>query len=54
MAVNVNSLGKSVSAVLTYSAEVMVGKVVLMQPRLNPTHRAEGIHSPSCLQAMQA
>lgn len=42
MAVNVNSPGKSVSEVLTYSAEVMVGKVVLMQPRLNSIHRAEG------------
>lgn len=42
MAVNVNSLGESVSAALTYSAEVMVGKVVLMQPRLNSMHIAEG------------
>lgn len=42
MAVNVNSLGMSVSAVLTYSAGVMVGKVVLMQPRLHSIHRAEG------------
>ena len=36
----------SVSAVLTYSAEVMVGKVVLMQPRLNSIHRAEGNTTP--------
>lgn len=42
MAVNVNSPRRSVSALLTYSAEVMVGKVVLMQPRLNLIHRAEG------------
>lgn len=35
MAVSVSSLGMSASVVLTYSAEVMVGKVVLMQPRLN-------------------
>lgn len=41
-AVNVKSLGESVSAALTYSAEVMVGKVVLMQPRLNSMHGAEG------------
>lgn len=41
MAINVNSLGMSVSVVLTYSAEVMVGKVVLMQPRLNSVHTAE-------------
>lgn len=34
--------GGSASAVLTYSAEVMVGKVVLMQPGLNLMHRAEG------------
>lgn len=33
MATGRNSLGTSVSRVLTYSVEVMVGKVVLMQPR---------------------
>lgn len=48
MAVNVNSLGESVSAALTYSAEVMVGKVVLMQPRLNSMHIAEG-NTPALL-----
>lgn len=54
MAVNVNSLGRSVSAPLTYSSEVMVGKVVLMQPRLNLIHRAEGLLHASCLEAVQA
>lgn len=34
--------GGSASAVFTYSAEVMVGKVVLMQPKLKLMHRAEG------------
>lgn len=47
MAVNVNSLRMSVSAVLTYSAEVMVGKVVLMQPRLNSIHTAEHYTAPA-------
>lgn len=40
--VNVKSPRESVSAALTYSAEGMVGKVVLMQPRLNSIHGAEG------------
>lgn len=52
MAVNVNSLGVSASVALTYSAEVMVGKVVLMQPRLNSMHTAREQYS--CLWAMQA
>lgn len=38
---DVSSPGMSVSAVLTYSAGVMVGKVVLMQPRLNSIRTAE-------------
>lgn len=56
MAVTVNSLGTSVGAVLTYSAKVMVGRVVLMQPRLKLIQRAErrADHGPSCLRAMQA
>lgn len=41
MAVKVNSLGMSVSVVLTYSSEVMVGQVVLMQPQLNSIHTSE-------------
>lgn len=40
MAVNVNCLRVSASVALTYSAEVVVGKVVLMQPRLNSIHTA--------------
>lgn len=57
MAVSVNSLGMSVRVALTYSAEVMVGKVVLMQPRLNSIHTAKsntplqlpsGYASPAC------
>lgn len=41
MGFNVNNLGLSVSVVLTYSAEVMAGKDVLMQPMLNSIRRAE-------------
>lgn len=41
MGFNVNNLGLSVSVVLTYSAEVMAGKDVLMQPMLNSIHGAE-------------
>lgn len=52
MAFNVSSLGKSVSVVLTYSAEVMVGKDVLMQPRLNSIHTAES--NTGAFGAMQA
>lgn len=52
---NVNSLGRSVSAELTYSAEVMAGKVVLMQPRLQTRRGGRtlpqlppGSASPAC------
>lgn len=46
MAFQVSSLGMSVNVVLTYSAEVMVGKDVLMQPRLNSIHTAESNTPP--------
>lgn len=36
-------------SVLTYSLEVMVGKVVLMQPRLNSIHGAEDNAPPPLL-----
>lgn len=48
IAFSVNNLGLSVRVVLTYSAEVMAGKDVLIQPMLNSIHTAES-NTPSQL-----